>query len=61
MFDVHLFSKPFIVLGAQKDNLALLLKVTKFLCPASGNSGPAIFTSISIQVVSRYEIADPLN
>jgi len=50
------FSHP----GA-RNNLALICEAHKFLYPASGDNGPAIFALISVKVVSRYEIADPLN
>ncbi len=44
-----------------KNSSALICEALKFLCPAAGDSSPAIFALISVQVVSRYEIADPLN
>ena len=61
MLDVRPFQYTFHGPPGARNNLALICEAPEFLCPASGNNGPAIFALISIQVVRWYEIADPLN
>jgi hypothetical protein len=58
---VHLFRYTFHGHPGARNNLALIYEAPKFLRPAAGDNGPAVFALISVQVVSRYEIADPLN
>ena len=61
MLDVRCSMFIFFSPPGTKNNLALICEAHKFLYPETGNNGPAIFALISVQVISRYEIADPLN